>query len=106
MPQSTKVNPDLLSFYASPAGEDCFIFLVDISQDSSHCRMLYYFVAAMKEVLSRPELDETYIYFYTYDQIIQEYDFTGEEIKCTIMDKTIAKCNNIEPHFLRDVRVT
>lgn len=51
--------------------------------------MLYYAVAAMKEVLARPELDDLCVYFYTYDEFIQEYDFSGEDIKCTIVDQTI-----------------
>ena len=40
--------------------------------------MLRYLSAVMKEVLSKPEMDETYIYFFTYDQIFQVYDFSGE----------------------------
>lgn len=51
--------------------------------------MIYYAVAAIKEVLSRPEFDETEIYFFTYDELLQEYDFGGEEVRCTIIDQTI-----------------
>ena len=54
------------------------IFLIDLSPESAQCKMMYYAVAAMKEVLSRPYLDETVIYFYTYDEVLQEYDFSGE----------------------------
>ena len=68
--------------------------------------MMYYAVAAMKEVLSRPELDETVIYFYTYDEVLQEYDFSGEEIKCTIIDKSIEQpFSGIQTNLLGDIRV-
>lgn len=40
--------------------------------------MLFYTVAAMKEVLSRPQMDDVQIYFFTYDEIIHEYDLTGQ----------------------------
>ncbi len=52
--------------------------------------MLYYFVAAMKETLSQETMDETLIYFYTYDDTIHEYDFSGDDTKCVIMDPSIS----------------
>ena len=82
------------------------IFIFDLNQESAQCRMMYYAVAAMKEVLSRPELDETVIYFYTYDEVLQEYDFSGEEIKCTIIDKSIEQpFSGIQTNLLGDIRV-
>ena len=82
------------------------IFIFDLNPESAQCRMIYYAVAAMKEVLSRPELDETVIYFYTYDEVLQEYDFSGEEIKCTIIDKTIEQpFSGIQTNLLGEIRV-
>ena len=40
--------------------------------------MLNYMVTVMKDVLSRDTLDDTVIYFYTYDDGLHEYDFSGE----------------------------
>lgn len=32
--------------------------------------MLFYTIAAMKEILSRPELDDICVHFYTYDDVV------------------------------------
>lgn len=68
--------------------------------------MLYYAVAAMKEVLARPEFDDLCIYFFTYDELVQEYDFSGADIRCTINDQTIEGQLSIQSQsaVLRDVR--
>lgn len=68
--------------------------------------MIYYAVAAMKEVLARPEMDDLCIYFFTYDELIQEYDFSGSDIKCTINDQTIEGqlSIGIQSSVLKDVR--
>lgn len=63
--------------------------MVDINSSAAQSKMLYYFVAAVKEVLAKEEFNETQIYFFTYDDVLHEYDFTGEEVKCTIFDPTI-----------------
>lgn len=70
--------------------------------------MLTFAIAAMKETLSRPELDEVCIYFFTYDELLQCYDFSSEEIKCTIHDHSIQGeiVNQLQPTFLKDVRVS
>lgn len=51
--------------------------------------MLGYLVAVLKEVFAREEMNETQIYFYTYDEVIHEYDFSGQEVERTILDPTI-----------------
>ena len=40
--------------------------------------MLSYLVSVMKDVLSREDLDDTLIYFYTFDDTLHEYSFSGE----------------------------
>ena len=50
-------------------------------------------------------MDDTYVYFFTYDQIFQIYDFSGDEIKCVILDRTISIIDQLEPEFLKDIRV-
>lgn len=47
-----------------------FIFLVDVSREAWQCKMLSYMVTVLKEVFSREEMNETQIYFYTYDEAI------------------------------------
>lgn len=51
--------------------------------------MLSYMVTVMKDVLSREELDDTLIYFYTFDDALHEYDFSGEEAERTILDSSL-----------------
>ena len=55
------------SVYQEAPPESAYIFMVDINKSSFDTKALYYFVAAVKEVLGREELNETQIYFYTYD---------------------------------------
>ena len=83
------------------------IFLVDLNSASFQSKMLYYFVAVMKDVLSREEFDEHQIYFFTYDDTVHEYDFSGAEVKCTVFDPTIKK-NDKAPsdNYLATIRVT
>jgi hypothetical protein len=40
-------------------------------------------------------MDETCIYLFTYDEMIHEYDFEGEEIRCTVIDRSIKNQNRI-----------
>lgn len=80
--------------------------MIDISPEAA--KMLYYTVAAMKEVLSRPDLDDLLIYFYTYDDLVHYYDFSGEEVKCTVVDQTIDVMNlaqGYDSNYLKDIRV-
>ena len=82
------------------------IFLFDINPESAQCKMIYYAVAAIKEVLSRPDLDDTVICFYTYDEVLQEYDFSGEEIKCTVIDQSIDQLfSGVQINLLGEIRV-
>lgn len=70
--------------------------------------MLYYAVAAIKEVLARTDLDDLLIYFYTYDDLVHQYDFSGEEVKCTIVDQSIDTMNlskGFDSNYLKDIRV-
>jgi hypothetical protein len=82
-----------------------FIFLVDISREAWQCKMLSYMVTVLKEVFSREEMNETQIYFYTYDEAIHEYDFSGEEVERTILDPTIKQYSRSNDNFLVDIRV-
>lgn len=68
--------------------------MVDLNVSAFQSKMLYYFVAVMKEVLSKQELDELQIYFFTYDEVVHEYDFSGDEVKCTVFDQTIKNSSN------------
>ena len=80
--------------------------MVDVSPEAS--KMLYYAVAAIKEVLARPDLDDLLIYFYTYDDLVHQYDFSGEEVKCTIVDQSIDSMNlskGFDSNYLKDIRV-
>ena len=68
--------------------------------------MLYYATAVIKEVFSRADLDDLCIYFFTYDELVQEYDFSGEDIKCTINDQSIEGVGvNLQPSYLKNIRV-
>jgi hypothetical protein len=46
------------------------------------------------------------IYFFTYDEIVQEYDFSGDEVKCTILDPSIGNSlGKRSENFLQNIRV-
>ena len=63
--------------------------------------MIYYAVEAMKQVFSNPDFNEHAIYFYTFDEVLHQYDFSGLETKRVIMDPTISKSNEFnETNFL------
>jgi hypothetical protein len=51
--------------------------------------MLNYLVNVLKDLVSREEMSETQIYFYTFDETIHEYDFSGDEVERTILDPTL-----------------
>lgn len=51
--------------------------------------MLNLMVTVMKDILAQEEMDETLIYFYTYDDTLHEYDFSGEEAERTILDPSL-----------------
>ena len=67
--------------------------------------MLTYAISVMKEVLSRPELDDTVIYFYTYDDSLHEYDFQGEEPERTVLDFSLKPTSRPPDYFLNNIRV-
>lgn len=81
--------------------------MVDISHESFSSRMIYYAVAAMREVLSRPELDDLLIVFFAYDDLVYYYDLGGEEAKCQVLDQTIEASSALvsNPKCLKDTRV-
>jgi hypothetical protein len=41
-----------------------------VSREAAQCKMLQYMVAVLKEVFSKEEMNETQVYFYTYDEAI------------------------------------
>ena len=46
------------------------------------------------------------MFFYTYDETVHEYDFTGEQVERTILDPSIKKNNDkANGCFLGDIRV-
>lgn len=51
--------------------------------------MISYMVAALKEVFNNEEMNETQIYFYTFDETVHQYDFSGAEVERTILDPTL-----------------
>jgi hypothetical protein len=53
------------------------VLLIDISPEAAQSRMLEFMSAAVKEVLGRPEFDDTIVQLYTFTDIVQEYDFGG-----------------------------
>ena len=63
--------------------------MIDISPEAYTSKMLYYAVAAMKEVLARTDLDDLLVYFYTYDELVHAYLLDGEEVKCVVVDSSI-----------------
>lgn len=79
---------------------------MDVSKEAYQCKMLGYMVTVLKDVLSREDLNETQIFFYTYDETVHEYDFSGEQAERTILDPTIKKnSDKINASFLGDIRV-
>lgn len=78
-------------FYPNEPAHPAFVFLIDISPESARTNALFYAVAALKEAMSRPEMDDIWVYFFTFDEILHQYDLSGEEAQCTIYDKTIQK---------------
>jgi hypothetical protein len=69
--------------------------------------ILQYLVAALKEVLSRPEFDESIVQLYTFTEVVQAYDFGGAEVRCVVLDRTIKSDENarIVLPVLKDCRV-
>jgi hypothetical protein len=68
--------------------------------------MLSYMVSAMKAVLAREDLNDTQIYFYTFDDTLHEYTFSGEEAERTVLDPSI-KSEGARPadNYLGEIRV-
>lgn len=68
--------------------------------------MLSYMISAMKAVLVREDLNDTVIYFYTFDDTVHEYNFSGEEAERTVLDPSI-KSEGARPseYYLVDIRV-
>lgn len=68
--------------------------------------MLGYMVAVLKEVLAREDFNDVQVYFYTYDEAIHEYDFTGQEAERTILDPSIkGNYSRGSENYLADIRV-
>ena len=51
--------------------------------------MLSYMITVIKDVLSREDLNDTVIYFYTFDDTVHEYDFSGDEAERSVLDFTL-----------------
>jgi hypothetical protein len=68
--------------------------------------MLSYLVSVLKDVLAREDLDDTLIYFYTYDDTVHEYDFTGDEPERTVVDFSLKPETRAPDNFLGQVRVS
>lgn len=62
-----QVPVPIFSFYMSEPKEDTYVFLIDISADAYHSKMLFYTIAVLKEILAKEEFDEVCVHFYTYD---------------------------------------
>jgi hypothetical protein len=59
----------------------------------------------MKDVLSREDLDDVVIYFYTYDDTVHEYDFSGEEADRTVIDFSLKAETRPADNLLGSIRV-
>ena len=62
-------------------------------------------ISVMKDVLQRQDLDDTLIYFYTYDDTVHEYDFSGDEAERTVIDFSLKPETKSPDNFLGAIRV-
>lgn len=67
--------------------------------------MLEYMVTVMKDVLSREDMNDTLIYFYTYDDTLHQYDFGGDEAERTILDPSLKADSRSPDAYLGEIRV-
>jgi hypothetical protein len=44
---------------------------------------------ALREVLTDPSFDEMVVQLFTFDEIVYEFDFGGDEVKCIAVDSSI-----------------
>ena len=58
--------------YNAVPPELTYIFLIDVSRDAAESKMLGYMINVIKDVFDRADLDldDTLIYFYTYDDTV------------------------------------
>lgn len=94
------------SVYLQTPPEKALIFLVDVSREAWQCKMLTYLTMVLKTAFQREELNETQIYFYTYDETVHEYDFSGSQVERTILDPSLKNAHaKIQDRFLEEIRV-
>jgi hypothetical protein len=85
--------------------EPCLVFLIDISKEAQQSRMLEYVASVMKDVLSREDMNDTLIYFYTFDESLHQYDFAGDEAERTILDPSLKAETRPPESYLGEIRV-
>lgn len=61
-------------------------------------------MSVIRDVLAREDLDDALIYFYTFDDTVHEYDFTGEEAERTVVDFSLKPESRSPDNFLGQVR--
>lgn len=50
-------------------------------------------------------MDDTLIYFYTFDEALHQYDFAGDEAERTILDPSLKAESRSPDSYLGDIRV-
>jgi len=81
--------PSLYSQFPGPPSEDCFVFMLDVSNSAAASQMLYYACSAMKEVLADGRFDDFIVLLYTYDESLHYYDLEGSEPTRIVVDRNI-----------------
>lgn len=66
--------------------------------------MLTYISTVIKDVLSREDLNDVVIYFYTFDDTVHEYDFAGQEAERTVVDFSLKPETRPSDNFLGQIR--
>ena len=77
------------SQFPGPPSEDCFVFMLDVSNSAAASQMLYYACSAMKEVLADGRFDDFIVLLYTYDESLHYYDLEGSEPTRIVVDRNI-----------------
>ena len=93
--------------YNAVPPELTYIFLIDVSRDAAESKMLGYMINVIKDVFDREDLDldDTLIYFYTYDDTVHEYDFSGDEAERTVIDFSLKPETKSPDNFLGNIKV-
>ena len=93
--------------YNAVPPELTYIFLIDVSRDAAESKMLGYMINVIKDVFDRADLDldDTLIYFYTYDDTVHEYDFSGDEAERTVIDFSLKPETKSPDNFLGNIKV-